>query len=55
MNKLVFALATILVLSPIAALAADMPDKAQTTQTQAAAPDHSVPDYYILEVAGSGN
>ena len=54
MNKLVLALATLMVLSPIAVLAQDAPDKTQA-QTQAAAPDHSVPDYYTLEVAGGGN
>jgi hypothetical protein len=54
MNKIVLALAALMVLSPIAALAHDAPDKTRA-QTRASAPDHSVPDYYTLEVAGSGN
>ncbi|GEM_PF-5435882 len=53
MNKIVLALAALMVLSPIAALAANAPDKAQTQmQSQG---DHSVPDFYTLGVGGSGN
>jgi hypothetical protein len=55
MNKLVLALAALMVLSPIAALAADAPDEAQT-QTQMQSPaDRTISDYYTLEVGGSGN
>ena len=53
MNKLVLALAALMVFSPIAALAADAPDKAQTQIHSQA--DQTIPDYYILEVGGSGN
>lgn len=53
MNKIILALTALMVLSPIAALAADNADKTQTQiQSQ---DDRSVPDYYTLEVGGSGN
>lgn len=55
MSKLVLVLATLMTLAPIASLAADAPDKVQTQMQSQSQTDRTIPDYYTLEVGGSGN
>jgi hypothetical protein len=54
MHKFVLAFATLMVLSPVAALAQETSEKTQM-QTPTQMQDHSVPDFYLLELGGAGN